>query len=63
MPQIKIVNVATGKETVREMNEKELAQKEIDEAIAKAQIEEEAARVAKLEALGLTADDLRALLS
>lgn len=62
MPEIKIVDLKTGKETVREMNEKELAQRELDYTTAKAQAEAEAARLAKLEALGLSVDDLRALL-
>lgn len=68
IPQVKIVNAETGIEIVRDANEVELAQMEKDaqEAIllekafenrkaAKAQAE------AKLEALGLTPADLRAL--
>ena len=67
-PQVKIVNAETGIEIVRDANEVELAQmqKDAQEAIllekafkdrktAKAQAE------AKLEALGLTPADLRAL--
>ncbi len=66
MLEIKIVDASTGKETVREMTEKEL--KEFEKAQLTAQEEQaareeaQAARVAKLEALGLTPDDLRALL-
>lgn len=62
MPEIKIVDLKTGKETIREMNEKELAQMELDAANAQAQAEAKAASLSKLEALGLTAEDLRAIL-
>jgi ribosomal protein L14E/L6E/L27E len=67
-PQIKIVNVATGEEIVRDASAEEIAQMEIDaanaaakrvEAEAKAQAK--AAAEGKLAALGLTTDDLRAL--
>ena len=67
-PQVKIVNIETGQETVRDANAAELKQMEIDAANATtAQAEAEAkaqAKVAaegKLAALGLTTDDLRAL--
>jgi hypothetical protein len=67
-PQIKIVNLETGEEIVREMNADELAQREADKALAAAhQAEAEvkaqakAAAEAKLVALGLDLDDLRAL--
>jgi len=67
-PEVKIVNLETGKETVREMNDEEFANYQSDvaryEAKIKAQAEAEAAKVAakaKLAALGLTADDLKAL--
>ena len=61
-------NVATGEVIVRDMTEAEMAQIEIDKAeiqVAKkaakaAQLAKENAQ-AKLEALGLTGDDLRAL--
>jgi hypothetical protein len=67
-PEIKIVNVQTGEEIVREMNDEEFANYEIDvangrakeEAIAQAEANKVAAQ-AKLAALGLTADDLKAL--
>lgn len=67
-PEIKIVNVQTGEEIVREMNDEEFANYEIDvargkakeEAIAQAEADKVAAQ-AKLAALGLTADDLKAL--
>lgn len=67
-PQILIVNVETGEEIVRDMNAEELAQLEQDEAEAAQravqQAEAEAAKSAaeaKLAALGLTTDDLKAL--
>ena len=67
-PQIKIVDAQTGEETLRDMNAAELAQlaKEVAEREALEQAEAEAeakkaAAEAKLAALGLTADDLRAL--
>jgi hypothetical protein len=67
-PQVKIVNVETGEEIVRDANEQELAQMEIDNANAVARKAEEEAKAqakaqaeGKLAALGLTTDDLRAL--
>ncbi len=67
-PQVKIVNTQTGEEIVRDANAEELAQMEIDAAhyaadlVAKAEAEaKKAAAEAKLAALGLTADDLKAL--
>lgn len=67
-PQIKTVNAETGEETLRDMNPAELAQlaKEIEEREALEQAEAEAqakkaAAEAKLAALGLTSDDLKAL--
>jgi hypothetical protein len=67
-PQVKIVNTQTGEEIVRDANAEELAQMEKDaasyaaELVAKAEAEaKKAAAEAKLAALGLTADDLRAL--
>ena len=67
-PQVKIFNAETGEEIIRDANEQELAQMEIDNANAatrKAEAEEKAqakaAAEGKLAALGLTTDDLRAL--
>lgn len=67
-PQVKIVNAETGVEIVRDANEVELAQmqKDAQEAILleKAFEDRKAAKAAaetKLAALGLTADDLKAL--
>jgi len=67
-PMIKLVNAETGEEIEREMNAQELTQYEKDQADAKAtatkQAETEAAKsaaLAKLAALGLTTDDLKAL--
>jgi len=68
IPQIKIVNVETGEEIIRDANSEELAQMQKD---ATAQEAEKAASItkafakeaaqSKLAALGLTADDLKAL--
>jgi hypothetical protein len=67
-PQVKIVNAETGIEIVRDADEGELAQmqKDAQEAILleKALEDRKAAKAtaeAKLAALGLTADDLKAL--
>jgi hypothetical protein len=71
-PKIKEVNCTTGKEILREMNDEEFANYESDlmryeakiKAQAQAQAEAEAAKTAaeaKLAALGLTTDDLKAL--
>ena len=67
-PQVKIVNVETGEEFVRDANDLELEQIEKDATAAEArklvQKQTEAKRLAaeaKLAALGLTADDLKAL--
>ena len=67
-PIIKIVNAETGEEIEREMNAEELAQLEkdrLDSAVDKQMtIEAEAKRqaaLAKLAALGLEPDDLKAL--
>jgi hypothetical protein len=67
-PIIKIVNAETGEEIEREMNAQELAQYEKDKAEAETaatkQAEAETAKTAaqaKLAALGLTVDDLKAL--
>jgi len=65
---IKIHNTETGEITEREMNSEELAQYQKDqvetEAVATKQAEAQTRKIAaqaKLEALGLTADDLKAL--
>lgn len=67
-PQVKIVNSETGEEIVRDMNAEELAQLEIDRANAQTEATKKAvaeaaklAAQAKLAALGLTTDDLKAL--
>ena len=65
-PQVKIVNVETGEEIIRDMNAEELAQLEADKAAqaayetAKAQ--EEADKAALLARLGLTEDELKTIL-
>ena len=63
-----IYNCETDETIVRELNDEELAQYELDQLAAaqrKAEIEAKAAAQtaakAKLEALGLTSDDLKAL--
>ena len=67
-PIVKIVNAETGEEIERAMNVEEFAQYEKDKADAEATATKEAeiqaaksAAQAKLAALGLTADDLKAL--
>lgn len=67
-PTIKIVNAETSEEIIRDMNVEELAQWEIDQANSaeraiketQAAAAKEAAQ-AKLAALGLTTEDLKAL--
>ena len=65
-PQIKIVNVETGEEIIRDANEQELAQIEIDTANAatrKAEAEAKATqRQALLSRLGITEEEARILL-
>lgn len=65
-PQIKIVDVTTGEEIVRDANADEIAQMEIDAASAaarKAEVEAKAAeRQAILDRLGLTADEAKLIL-
>ncbi len=66
LPQIKIVNAETGEEIIRDANEQELAQFEIDAAneIARKQAIDEriAARQALLDKLGITSDEAKLLL-
>jgi hypothetical protein len=66
-PQIKIVDVETGEEIVRDATTEEIAQMEIDAAAsATAQAATEAnatARAAILDRLGLTAEEAKLLLS
>ena len=65
-PQVKIVNVSTGEEIVRDANAEELAQMEIDaanEVKRKAEAETKIAqRQAILDRLGLTADEAKLIL-
>jgi hypothetical protein len=65
-PQIKIVDVETGEEIVRDANAEEIAQMEIDAANAAARKAEaeakEASRQAILDRLGLSADEAKLLL-
>jgi hypothetical protein len=67
-PQVKIVDVSTGEEIIRDANAEELAQfkKDADNALAEkvqaeAKAQAQATAEGKLAALGLTTDDLRAL--
>lgn len=66
-PQIKIVNAETGEEIIRDMNDAELAQLEIDRATDKAKADEAAAKAqAKadlLAKLGITAEEAALLLA
>lgn len=65
-PQIKIVNVETGEEIIRNATAAEIAQMELDAADAmtrKAEAETKSAqKQAILDKLGLTADEARLLL-
>lgn len=66
-PQIKIVNAETAEEIIRDMNDEELAQLEIDRATAKAKADEADAKAqAKadlLAKLGITAEEAALLLA
>jgi hypothetical protein len=66
-PIIKIVNAETGKEIEREMNAQELAQYKLDVANYQAKVDaiaaNEKAKQNVLNKLGLTADEVAALLS
>jgi hypothetical protein len=66
IPQVKIVNVQTGEEIVRDATAEEIAQIKLDAdnaAARKAEAEaKEAARQAILDRLGLTADEVKLLL-
>ena len=63
----KIINVETGEIIERELNAKEIAQQEIDEAqfaVQQAEAEaKETARTALLNKLGITAEEAQLLLS
>jgi hypothetical protein len=65
-PQIKIVNVETGEEIVRDATAEEIAQMEVDatnEVRLKAEMEAKAAqRQTILDRIGLTADELKMIL-
>jgi hypothetical protein len=65
-PQVKIVNVTTGEEIVRDASAEEIAQMEIDaanEIAQKAEAEAKAIqRQAILDRLGLSADEAKLLL-
>ena len=65
-PQVKIVNVETGEEIIRDANAQEIAQIKIDAENRKARIAEaeakEAERQAILDRIGLTADELQTIL-
>jgi hypothetical protein len=65
-PQVKIVNVETGEEIIRDMNSEELAQMEADNArqiaVAEAKAQAEADKAALLTRLGITAEEAKLLL-
>jgi ABC-type amino acid transport substrate-binding protein len=65
-PQVKIVNVETGEEIIRDANADEIAQIALDKAEAEARKVEakakETARAAILDRIGLTADEAKLLL-
>jgi hypothetical protein len=65
-PQVKIVNVETGEEIIRDANAQEIAQMKIDAENRKARIAEaeakETERQAILDRIGLTADELQTIL-
>ena len=66
-PQIKIVDVTTGEEIVRDANAEEIAQMELDAENAEARKQAEAQaitqRKALLTKLGITAEEAKLLLS
>jgi hypothetical protein len=66
IPQVKIVNVETGEEIIRDANAEELAQMEADQtahlAAAEAKAKAEADKAALLARLGLTEDELKTIL-
>jgi hypothetical protein len=65
-PQVKIVNAQTGEEIIRDMNEAELAQLEIDKAAAQVKAVEITAKAtakqALLDKLGITQEEAALLL-
>jgi hypothetical protein len=65
-PQVKIVNVETGEEIIRDANAEELAQMEANKAVAlaaeAAKAKAEADKAALLARLGLTEDELKTIL-
>lgn len=67
-PQVKIVDLETGEEIIRDANDAEIAQMakdkaeaEAKKAAAEAKTQAKVAAGAKLAALGLTTEDLKAL--
>ena len=66
-PQVKIVDAVTGKETIRDANSDELAQMQVDAAMAEAKKTEAdtkaTAKAALLSKLGITAEEAVLLLS
>lgn len=65
-PQVKIVNVETGEEIVRDATSEEIAELEATQASLKTQRDAEAQKAAErlaiAERLGLSADELKTLL-
>ena len=66
-----IIDCSTGEQTIRDLTPEEIAEREADAAVyaaeyearVAAEAEAKAAAEAKLAALGLTAEDLKALMS
>jgi hypothetical protein len=65
-PQVKIVNATSGEEIVRDATVEEIAQIQLDavnDATIKAEVEaKKAAKLAILDRIGLTADELKTIL-
>jgi hypothetical protein len=65
-PQVKIVNVETGEEIIRDANSEQLAQMEADKATQaayeSAKVQQAADKAALLARLGLTEDELKTIL-
>jgi hypothetical protein len=66
LPQIKIVNIETGEEIVRDATPEEIAQIELDAATEanrkSAELAKEAQRQSILDRIGLTSDELKTIL-
>lgn len=61
MSDVKILDLETGEEVVREYTQAEIEQAELDAENARLEAEAKEAAIAKLAKLGLTTSDLEAL--